>query len=571
MLLDIQNLNYITEGGEGIIYSYKDNIVKQYKPHVNIAEKKQKIQALINAALPLCVIAPTDVVYDSNGKFIGYIMPRVKGEDFKKLSNKKYVTATGITTKDILKMLIDIKNTLDVLHKQDIYVGDLNDQNILFNANTNDVYFIDTDSWSVAGIDCTVAMDLFKDPKLQGSNFDASTDNYAFAVLAWKALTRIHPFGGTMSPDINILERMQKGLSIINNNRVTIPRAAKNWDILSPELISRFESIFNNTSREFSNELLYLYDNLSFCDRCNDYYYSKYTSCPICDKNAKIQLKPECKGIVDNSLRIIPVLDSKYVSLVLNGSVYVDNNNQVVSMRYNQNIIGFDSNYKYHFMDFAAILEDSDSFYIGKNSLTESFEKKEKTNIVVRDNHIFYIGRKNEFVDMEVSSYWNSKKKLCQCSAHAYFDVYISDKLHYCIVNYYEKKIIINVDGWNNSIDYDGKIINYGIHFDKKTNGWLVILENEKGKFLTIVIGQKNDSYNILYKTDEIKYQCSLNNVCINGNIFIPIDGKIRGYSYQKNAFKDFECSIVDGNSKLLKDKYFVVINDENIYEVKPE
>ena len=45
------------------------------------------------------------------------------------------------------------------------------------------------------------------------------------------------------------------------------------------------------------------------------------------------------------------------------------------------------------------------------------------------------------------------------------------------------------------------------------------------------------------------------------------MDGKIRGYAYQKDAWKDFLCEIVDTDSRLLrKGKGFYIINHENVY-----
>ena len=42
---------------------------------------------------------------------------------------------------------------------------------------------------------------------------------------------------------------------------------------------------------------------------------------------------------------------------------------------------------------------------------------------------------------------------------------------------------------------------------------------------------------------------------------------KIRGYSYKKSSFKDFECSVVSEESKLIKEKNrFVIVNLENVY-----
>ena len=72
------------------------------------------------------------------------------------------------------------------------------------------------------------------------------------------------------------------------------------------------------------------------------------------------------------------------------------------------------------------------------------------------------------------------------------------------------------------------------------------------------------------YETEQIKYNCQLSCPCISNNtLFIPVDGKIRGFAYAKSAFKDFECGIVNDGSRLIKKKNkFVIINDENIYSL---
>lgn len=108
------------------------------------------------------------------------------------------------------------------------------------------------------------------------------------------------------------------------------------------------------------------------------------------------------------------------------------------------------------------------------------------------------------------------------------------------------------------------RVTNYGIHYDVVADKWLVVLENETGSFLTLVF-KEND---IQYECDEIKYECSLGNMCIsNSTIFFPIDGKIRGFAYAKDMFKDFQCGVVDYDSKLIKSgKKFIIVNDENIY-----
>lgn len=143
MQFDVTGKTPLTEGGEGVIYEYGNNsVIKVYKPHINLKSKLAKIRMLINANLPAEVIKPTDIVTDRKGNFIGMVMPKVQGEDFKRLSNKKFVTTNNINTKDVLSMLSRLWDVLQELHKQSIYIGDLNDQNILFDVKTKkDIYY----------------------------------------------------------------------------------------------------------------------------------------------------------------------------------------------------------------------------------------------------------------------------------------------------------------------------------------------------------------------------------------------------------------------------------------------
>ena len=72
-------------------------------------------------------------------------------------------------------------------------------------------------------------METFKDPQLISNNFNIETDNYAFAILCFKSLTRIHPFGGTTPDNMNIIDRMKNKLSIIDNTNVKIPHTINNY------------------------------------------------------------------------------------------------------------------------------------------------------------------------------------------------------------------------------------------------------------------------------------------------------------------------------------------------------
>lgn len=557
---DCANKTPLTEGGEGVIYEFNGQIIKIYKPVVNMQSKEKKVKLLIQKTLPKEVICPTDIVLDRNGKFIGFSMNKVEGEEFKRLTNKKFVTANGITTKDTLSMLVKTQKVITELHKSNIYIGDLNDQNILFDDKFN-IYFIDCDSWSVDNEKCEVAMDLFKDPLLSTNNFNSDTDTYSLAILIWKLLTRIHPFGGTMTPDINILDRMKNGISVIDNSNVNIPKTIKTWRNLSPALISKLKSIFETNCRILDNELEDMFTNLKYCDKDKEYYYNKFMTCPLCDINAKVQAKPISQGVM-TGLKLFSILDGTLIKTVLDDKSYLDINGYVVDIH-----SGSKHKYRYGTRNYVTpdgyFIEDFTDYFIVHSSKEYRIDKKHKSQIIVEENHIYYISKQNSFVDMQVLDQGNSIKNLYKCSNTVYFEV--SNK-NYCIVNYYFGKMIINVNGMNTEVKYDTDITNYGIHFDNVSNKWLLIFENGKGKFNTMIL--KNGE--IEYCTDQIKYNCQLNYVCIsNSTVFIPVDGKIRGFSYQKSMFKDFECGIITDNSKLIKKKNkFTIINDENIYSL---
>lgn len=558
MKFDYKSYTPIAEGGEGFIYEYKGKIVKVYKEHVDKGIKEKKIKALMAKPRIGGIVYPLDTVEDENGRFIGFIMDKIEGEDIKKLSNKKYVTSNNISTKDILAVLLRIQSIIIKLHKQGIIIGDLNDQNIIIDKNMN-VYFIDCDSWCIDGIQCDVAIDLFKDPCLQSNNFDKNTDAYAFSILAWKLLTRVHPFGGTVQPDIPTTERMERRISIIDRANVTIPRIAKQWNGLAPELIEQFKDNFENGKRTLIPALQDMADNLSYCQKDGEYYYSKFNECPYCNSNAKIQTRPVSLGSA-GGLRLVALINGDNVRTVFNRTLFLNTNNEIEDMRFGTKY-PYSKGYKYYYTEDGYLIEDSKDEFIIHSSKDYTIPKKYNSNIVVEGNIIYYISDKDMFTKLTVTKYGNDIFNICRCSTTSYFGVYEGK---YCIVNYYRGKLVISVNGSNIETPFSSEIVNYGIHCDNISGKWMILFEDKKNRYYTYVITETG----IEYKTDEIRYECMLYYPCIsNSTIYIPIENKIRGYNYSKLLFKDFECDVVDAGSNLIKNgKRFEIVNDDNIY-----
>jgi len=554
----------LAEGGEGWIYDYNNQIIKVYKSTVNIKEKEKKIKQLMTKNLPAQVITPIDVLTDNKNKFIGYVMNKIDGEEFKRLSNKKYITSNNITVQNISIMLVKIKDTLDILHSQNIRIGDLNDSNILFDQNYK-VYFIDVDSWAIDGIPCDVIMDTFRDNLLVGNNFTPQTDYYAFAVLIFKSLTRLHPFGGTTNPDMNIVDRMKKQISVIENSKIVIPKNIDQWDFMSPKLIEDLKKIYETNNRFLVSDSLDDFSgNLKLCTKHNNFYYSKYNECPICNKTAKLIVAPtKIQG--DGEIPAILLFRHDNVKIILDFNTYLSEDKNVVH-RSSNNKMKFNNKKKMLFSNDGEI-----TYKIGNKEIEVIcdnkqyiFEKLNKSPVLIKDNKIYSINLNNSLTEWSINKYGNHSKNICQVAFNSIFDVY--DDKHYFICNIYDDKKIINIDGYNYVFDDKNKIRDYGIHYDPILERWLFIYENQKGEFWTYVF----DKNIIKYEEKKIKYTIELGNLCFhNGTIFSAHDGYMKGFNYKKNIYKDFPCSIIEEGAKLIKkDKKFVVINEKNIYEV---
>lgn len=556
----LRNMTPMAEGGEGFIYEYGGDILKVYKKNVDIASKEKKITLLIQKNLPKEVVKPIQPVYDTRNNFIGYIMPKVSGEEIRVLTNKKYLKANGIGTNDILKMLVRIQEVIEQIHKTGVCIGDLNDQNILFNAQ-GEVFFIDCDSWSIGTEKCEVVMDLYRDPLMSGNDFSESTDLYAESILIWKTLTRIHPHGGTMNPDIDIMERMRRGISVIDNTAVKIPRTIRSWRNLSPMLIESLKKVFENKSRSLGGELADMYANLKFCDKDQEYYYGKFDRCPLCDDTAAVISKPKSQGVM-GGLTLYALLNEREIRIVLNEKCYIGNDGKVVNIADNERLPYQKGKFYYFLSGGNLVLTDADCIYFATNN-QYTIQKRHKSSVYVSGRDIYYISPTNTLTKLSATDIGNGIRSIAKCSYDSYFAV---DDGEYCIVNKYDGNLIINCNGMNVELPHQSSIINYGIHRDLVSGKWLVVLQDGSGVFRTIVIRENS----VEYDTDQIKYECGLGNLCLsNSTIYIPIDGKIRGYSYQKQAFKDFECDVVTPDSRLIKNgAAFTIVNDENIYKL---
>lgn len=557
--------NILSEGGEAIIYNYdSSSVIKVFKDNIDLIVKRNKISKLIAANIKSKnIIAPTEMINDNNKNFIGYKMNKINGEEFRRLGSKKYLKLNNIKIKDIVKMLVKIQDIMDDLHSKNIIIGDLNDSNILFDDKFN-VYFIDVDSWKIENCPCNVCMESFQDPLLEGNNFTKETDYYAFAILVFKSLTMLHPFGGTTDPEMDLLQRMQKKISVIDNDSITIPKAfCKGWKFMPPELLKNLLKIFNKGERiNLKESLMDFANNLTLCNKHGDHYYSNYSECPIC--NSKVSLKPKVKAPTKaKNASNIPCAKIKIplgIKMILDQNVVVDKNN-CVRFKGLKNGYKYNNNHRYYKSGGGTIVSTKEKILVDNTARFE-IDKKAGSRIVAKDDCIYFIDLNNKLIQLTFHANGNVMNVINDVSSSHYYEVY--DKDHYIIFNNYNYIKIICVDGFNFELKSNYNIVNYGMHFDALNQNWLLILEDSSAKFHTYIFNKNN----LVFNNDTYRYNCNLGDICFyNNTAYVPKDGYIRGFNLVKNTVKDFQCVAVNESSNLTKvGSQFMIINDTEIY-----
>ena len=174
---------------------------------------------------------PSDLLYDPEGRFAGFLMPRINGavgliDVFN--PRRRKLTLPNFNEIYLHRTARNLASALGVLHERDYIVGDLNESNIMVTPATL-VTMIDTDSFQVRARSrigrpivyrCPVGKYEYLPPELQGTsirNKDRSEahDRFALGVLIFQLLQDgSHPFRARWLRDGDpppIEERIRQG------------------------------------------------------------------------------------------------------------------------------------------------------------------------------------------------------------------------------------------------------------------------------------------------------------------------------------------------------------------------
>lgn len=179
----------LASGGEGTIYELEDGTVaKLYHASKLTVGRKDKLEKMVAAGLHCPGVCwPQELLYDLNGRFVGYRMEKAKGRElqrclFTRPALEKYFPEWKKV--DTVRLCVTILEKICALHSRGIILGDINPLNILV-VSPEEVWFVDCDSYQIGGYPCPVGTVRFTAPEIQKKDFSTflrTPGNEAFAV-----------------------------------------------------------------------------------------------------------------------------------------------------------------------------------------------------------------------------------------------------------------------------------------------------------------------------------------------------------------------------------------------------
>jgi len=300
----LDQLANLGQGGEADVYELPgDRALKVFKtpdhPDVagvpeleaaaaaRLAEHEDKLPAF-PVALPRFVIKPQELATRlKHREVVGYAMAKVDGEPLMRFSEPHWRRSNPRDANTVVAALRHLHDTVAAVHRAGVVIGDFNDTNVLVAGEA--CWLIDADSWQFGRWRASMFTERFVDPRLclpeatapvLACPHDADADWFAYAVMVFRSLLMIGPYGGVLAPARKVphAARPLQRITVFDPD-VVYPKAAVPWRVLPDDLVDAFRAVFERDRRgTFPVALL---DGLRF-RRCACGAEHARASCPVC-------------------------------------------------------------------------------------------------------------------------------------------------------------------------------------------------------------------------------------------------------------------------------------------------
>lgn len=188
----------VAAGGEGTIFrcSVPGQVCKIYHADCRTQERLDKLNLMLSREVKLPGVSwPSSLVTNTDGAFLGYLMPEGLGKPLKTAVQSKLFLTRNFPQwqrKELTDLARRIVMIAEKLHRLNVLVGDVNPHNILVAENGN-VCFVDVDSYQVGDFPCPVGTETFTSADRQGQDFKTflrtlDDELFAFATLVFMVL-----------------------------------------------------------------------------------------------------------------------------------------------------------------------------------------------------------------------------------------------------------------------------------------------------------------------------------------------------------------------------------------------
>lgn len=246
--VELNQSDFITEGGEGKIYGKNGLIYKIYLdptkmiPHSKIME--------LSVLDKNNIIVPKDIILDNKNKEVGFTMTMVNGLPLCKLFTNDFRDKNNIDNDNIIEIVNKMVEIINFVHEKKCLIVDGNEMNYLVDNSFTLPYLIDVNSLQTPSFPATAIMQSIRD--FNSSKFTELTDWFSFAIVSFQLFVGIHPFKGK-HPDykMNQLEdRMRKNVSVFNKN-TKVPSSCRDFSNIPTNFRNWYEDLFEKGKRTF--------------------------------------------------------------------------------------------------------------------------------------------------------------------------------------------------------------------------------------------------------------------------------------------------------------------------------
>ena len=174
---------------------------KIYAPEFCTVRQLEKLRLIVSLGLKCKgVCFPVDVLLNERGEFCGCLMPRADGGSIEEL----FCTASEFAVRfqdwkktDMVIITQNILERIKYLHDNGVIIGNVTPENIMF-TSTEDIYFIDADSWQYRDFPCPDGDMYSTPPELQGRDFRTflrtmGNENFGVATLVFRLMMQGYP------------------------------------------------------------------------------------------------------------------------------------------------------------------------------------------------------------------------------------------------------------------------------------------------------------------------------------------------------------------------------------------